>query len=506
MSGIEIKRLRQEGKLDEALNMAKEELNNAPTDGWAKRNLAWVYDNYCKKYAEEGNIQAFDESVCALIELGIDESESMLINSMGWRFRSILSFVETVEDKDEQVRVIDRLFELVRQFNFTKPSETYSVLFKAFLKYKDIWPSFKSFCEWWNFDNFRQEDYVCEVFTTGRKESCCLVERAFIAYSKCLLQEKPKDADTIKLFISKIESLAEQYPNMDYPGYYTGKLMLAMNEKVDDIVSTIRPFIQKKKNDFWAWQLLAEAVEKDNRDLYLACLLRAIKCKTKDEFLVRIRMRLVAELANRHLYNQAAQQLIKYEKTKLANNSNWQPSGEERFFFEQSWYRQYKSSKSDPVNFDYMKLTNEFLYGDVPEQRCIVSFVNNEKKMVTVVYGYKKEGFFKYDSSLCPQIGMSLSVRVQQISQDGYMKIISASPLEEKLMDLDFYKELEGLVIYNTQKEIFSFKADNLVCYIPSQVIEKNSLKKDQTIKAKVLYAFNKKKEKWMWRIIEVGN
>ena len=126
MSGIDIKRLRQEGKLDEALNMAKEELNNAPTDEWAKRNLAWVYDNYCKKYAEKENIniQAFDESVCALIELGVNESESMLINSMGWRFRSMISFVDKVEDKNEQVRILDRLFELVRQFKFTKPSET----------------------------------------------------------------------------------------------------------------------------------------------------------------------------------------------------------------------------------------------------------------------------------------------------------------------------------------------------------------------------------------------
>lgn len=504
MPGIDIKRLRQEGNLEDALKMAKEEFEANPKDDWAKRNLAWVYDNYCKKYAEEGNIQAFDDSVCALIELGINESESMLINSMGWRFRSMLSFVEKVEDKDEQIHLIDRFFELVRQFNFTKPSETYSVLFKSFLKYKDIWPSFKEFCQWWDFDNFRQDDYVCEVFSTGRKESCCLVERAYIAYSKCLLQENPKDTDTIKLFISKLESLAEQYPNMDYPGYFAGKLMLVLNENSDDIVSTIRPFIQKKKNEFWAWQLLAEAVEEENRDLYLASLLRAVKCKTKDDFLVKIRLKLVEELVKRKFYALAAQQLHIYCKTRLANNSSWKPSDEIRFYMGEEWYNHYQTSQQKTMPLDYMTLTNNVLYGDIPEQSCIVSFVNSEKNMVTVVYGYEKEGFFKYDSSLRPQIGMPLSIRVQQISQDGFMKIISASSSKEEHIELNYYKVLEGIVIYNTQKNIYSFKADNIVCFIPPQLIEEYSLKKDQIIKATVIYAFNKKKEKWMWRIIKV--
>ena len=73
MPGIEIKRLRQEGNLDEALKMAKEEFEAMPTDEWAKRNLVWVYDNYCKKYAEEGNYQAFYDAVCVLIDLGVNQ-------------------------------------------------------------------------------------------------------------------------------------------------------------------------------------------------------------------------------------------------------------------------------------------------------------------------------------------------------------------------------------------------------------------------------------------------
>ena len=503
MPGIEIKRLRQEGKLDEALKMAKEELEVNPSDEWAKRNLTWVYDSYCKKYAEEGNYQAFFEIVCAQIDLGVNESDQMLIKSMGWRFRSMLSCIERIGDASERIRVLDRIFELVRQFNFEKPSETYSVLLKAFLKYKDIWPTFRNFCEWWNFDNFRQEDYVCEVYSTGKKESFCLVERAYIAYAKSLLQENPMDLDTIRIVVPKLETLAESHPEMDYPGYFAGKLMLALNEKGDDIVATIRTFVRKKKNEFWAWQLLAEAVEKDDRDLYLACLLRAIKCKTKDEFLVKIRLRLVEELVNRNAYNLAAQQLRLYCKTKLANNSTWQPSGELRSYLEQAWYRQSQTSQTESMPLDYMTLTNNVLFGDISEQSCIVSFVNSDKQIVNVVYGYGKEGFFKYDSSLCPKIGMMLYIRLNEVSQDGYMKIYSSRVSTDKTHPvLDYFKEVEGTVIYNSHKDIYSFKSGDIVCYIPPKYVDNLSLEKGQTINFSILYTYNKKKEKWMWKIV----
>lgn len=505
MPGIDIKRLRQEGKLDDALKMAKEEFEASPTDDWAKRNLAWVYDNYCKKYAEEGNYHAFDESVCALIDLGVNESEPMLINSIGWRFRSIVGSLDNNVDETEQIRVLDRMFQLVRQFKFEKPSETYSVLLKSFLKYKDIWPGFKEYCEWWDYENFRPEDYVCEIFASGKKESFSLVERAYIAYSKCLLKDNPRDMEKIKSFVEKLESLAETHPEMDYPGYFAGKLMLSINDDGNDIVTTIRPFVQKKKNDFWAWQLLAEAVEKDNRDLYLACLLRAIHCKTKDDFLVKIRLRLVDEFVRRQVYDHAALQLRLYCKTKLAVNNNWQPTGEIRNYLEQPWYRLHRSAQQGPLPIDYMSLTNNVLFGDVPEQVCVVSFVNTDKQIVNVVHGKEKEGFFKYDSSLCPQIGMKLSIRIQEISKDGFMKVFSARVCSEDThTDLEYFKEEEGTVIFNQQKNVYSFKTGEIVCFIPPQFVEKHAIEKGQKLIATILYAYNKKKEKWMWKLLGI--
>ncbi len=504
MPGIEIKKLRQEGNLDEALKMAREEFEAMPTDEWAKRNLAWVYDNYCKKYAEEGNYQAFYDTVCVLIDLGVNQSEAMLINSMGWRFRSMLSCVDKIENVDERTRVLDGLFELVRQFNFAKPSDTYSVLLKAFLKYKDIWFSFKEFCKWWGFDNFRQEDYTCEILPTGRKESFSLVERAYMAYAKNLLKDNQMDTEAISAFVPKLESLAEQHPEMDYPGYFAGKLMLALKEKGDDIVATIRPFVRKKKNEFWAWQLLAEAVEESDKDLYLASLLRSVQCKTKADYLVNIRLRLVKEFASRHAFYYAVQQLREYGKTKMSNNPNWQPSGEVRLYFDQ--LENYNETcKPEPLPVDYMTMTDNVIFGDMPEQNGIVSFVNSEKKIVNVVYGKEQEGFFKYDISLRPQIGMLLSIRVKEISQDGFMKVLSVRECFDcSQMNSDYYKSVRGIVMYNDFKNVYYFKSGNIVCYIPPQYIKNDSIEKGQSIEATIVYTYNKKKEKWMWKILKI--
>jgi hypothetical protein len=342
------------------------------------------------------------------------------------------------------------------------------------------------------------------MLPAGRKESFSLVERAYMAYAKNLLKGNPMDTEAISAFVPKLESLAEQHPEMDYPGYFAGKLMLALKEKGDDIVATIRPFVRKKKNEFWAWQLLAEAVEESDKDLYLASLLRAVQCKTKADYLVNIRLRLVKEFFARQAFYHAVQQLRKYGKTKLAYNANWQPSGEVRYYFDQLW-QQRDSYQQEPLPIDYLTLTNHVLFGDIPEIKCLVSFVNSDKQIVTVVYGKEKEGFFKYDSSLQPTIGMILSIRVQEVSQDGFMKVFSARESFDGFnSDCEYYKEIEGIVIYNEHKKIYSFKAGNIVCFIPSQYVENYSLERGQNIKSMILYSYNKKQDKWMWKLIGI--
>ena len=63
MSFKEINQLRKEGKLEEALTYAQEDYNKEPDNIWNKRSLSWVYYEFAKKAAAEGNINSFLENV-----------------------------------------------------------------------------------------------------------------------------------------------------------------------------------------------------------------------------------------------------------------------------------------------------------------------------------------------------------------------------------------------------------------------------------------------------------
>ena len=61
MSFKEIKELRQEGKLDEALQLANQALEADSVNIWNKRNAGWVHYEYLKKYASIEHYNEFKE-------------------------------------------------------------------------------------------------------------------------------------------------------------------------------------------------------------------------------------------------------------------------------------------------------------------------------------------------------------------------------------------------------------------------------------------------------------
>ena len=55
----EITALRKEGKLEEALAMAKAELDADPTTIWPKRNISWVFYEYLKQHNTPDHFDPF---------------------------------------------------------------------------------------------------------------------------------------------------------------------------------------------------------------------------------------------------------------------------------------------------------------------------------------------------------------------------------------------------------------------------------------------------------------
>src|SRR5688572_2049605 len=126
MPAKEIKELRQAGKLDEAYAMAKAELDAAPDNLWAKRNISWVFYSQLDKAVE--NLSAFISKLEELNALELPESEDMLYDNLA----NVIAKAARHITAQQQVNVseLTTLFNAIKDIPFKKPALWYSVLFK----------------------------------------------------------------------------------------------------------------------------------------------------------------------------------------------------------------------------------------------------------------------------------------------------------------------------------------------------------------------------------------
>ena len=325
-----------------------------------------------------------------------------------------------------------------------------------------------------------------------------LAESAHLAYAKALIAKK--DKGVISAFIPKLQELAEQHPKMQYPNYYVGKLLLASGSDKKEAVSALLPFVRKKQSDFWVWQLLAEAFLDDD-EKYMACLLRAVNCHVQEQFLVRIYLILAGALRQRGYYADARFYLDKYCQIKADTQTN--VSREANSMLNEAWYAEAAGQKPS-FELDYMSITNELLFADIPETDAVASFVNKDKKVVNVAYGKGKEGFFKYDRFIKKlNNGDSLKIRIQEVSADGFMKVYSAR-VSDNPVNSDFCKSVTGSVTTNRLMTAYFLQTDKESYFIPPTIASKMRLVIGEPISAIVLYSYNKKREQWGWSCVKV--
>lgn len=503
MSTFEVTRLRKEGRLDEAFALAQAEYEANPDDVWAWRALAWCHDARCKGLAETyksrptaDNLGAFLSGLDATVAMKPDEAEDQLCTTLLWRVVSVLSTLGKNPGGVDVPAVADRVFAAVRDLHPTRPGEAYSALFNAFHRLRKDWSGYVGFCDWWNFQNFRPEDFVPETYN-GRQQPVSLAEGAYIAYAKALLAAH--DGEGICAFLPRIEELADAHPEMTYPGYYVGKLLLAIGQRGEAAVATLRPFLVKKRSEFWAWQLMAEALPETD-DLSLACLLRAVHCRTPEHFLTRVRGLLAGRYLSRGDYVGAREQIdlvadtCRKEQQRVPHQVElWQREG---------WYAE-AGGKGAATKIDWLRLTDDFLYADRPSCVAVVVGVNAEKKVVHVVYGRERQGHFKQPrgTKLC-QPGDVLDLRMGEVSPEGRIELFTATKREGAVPQSDYCRWVAGEVTANgAHTAHFVGKGHDRV-FIPPQVMTRRGWQEGELVGTLAVYAYNPKRNEWAWRIV----
>ncbi len=502
MSFKQIKELRQAGKLDEALQLANQAIQEEPENIWNKRAAVWVYYDYLKKYTQPESFEAFKEKLIKIKNLQLPEDEKMVFDNCAWQIGKLIFALQNKEQID--YGKINELFEIIRNFHFTKPSEAYSFIYKAFHKGYQNWSNYLAFADWWNFENFQSIDFIKEE--VNGKKIMSIAEQAYIAYSKKLLEE-PLDnfgqqrvinKEKIQSFLPKLDSLIDKHPDYQYPPYFKAKLLLALGSE-ENAISAFLPFAKQKRNDFWVWELMAEIFSED-KDIQFACYCKALSLKTPDDFLVKLRQTFAKILIEKKMYNEAKIEIQRVIQTR--EKHQWKTPNQISQWTEQDWYKAATAKKDyQDLYSKHLKQAEEILFRDIPEEIVVVEFVNEHKSVLNFVKDKRKYGFFNYSGILTkPQIGDLLKVRFNGEGQNGFYKILSAKKADSNVTS-DAIKDFEGKikVIY---PQNFGFIED---IFIEPKIVEESKLTDGHTVKGRAILSFNKKKNEWGWKAIDIN-
>ena len=500
MPAKEIKELRQSGKLAEALAMAKPELELQPDNIWAKRNISWVYYEYIKQNSAPEHVDNIITWLKEIQNLLLPEEEKILFDNLAWQIGSLVFKLANTNDNSRFSKLY-QLLEITQSFYYTKPSEGYSFLFKALHKALKETDKYISFADWWGYENFREEDYKKETLPNG-KEVMSIVEQAYIAYAKQLLPKQNYEGeiifDKVKAleFIPKLIEIEENHQQYQYPAYFIAKLLLAIGDKENMLVHLL-PFAKKKRNDFWVWEVLAEAFSNEPEKVF-ACYCKGLSCKSPEEMLISLRQKTAKILIDKNQFNEAKTEIELL--VKVRNEKGYRIPNEIVEWQSKDWYKNANGSKNN-IDFykNYLSEAESTLFYDIPEETIIVEFVNTDRKILNFIASETKYGFLKYDRFFRDvKIGDVIKVRIQSGSNEGMHQLYTAVKINDENFKKQFFIEVEGQVRIQEGKP-FGFLKD---IFIHPSLVSKLNLKDGMSFKGNAIKTYNKEKKQWSWKLI----
>ncbi|MDR3244895.1 MAG: hypothetical protein LBT50_00500 [Prevotellaceae bacterium] len=501
MSAKEVKELRKAGRLNEALEMALLDLKTEPDNIWSKRSISWVYYEFAKKNLDVIYFETFIKYLGEISDLQLPAEENMIFDSLAWLV--VKNGYGLLKEKEPDINKVTTLLNYIKTFHLTKPSEVYSAVFKLFHKaYKDT-DNYIEFADWWNFENFRTEDYTEENLANGQK-GMAMVEQAYIAYAKHLLPKQKQaqygeisfDSEKAEDFALKLGQLEQQHPEYQYPVYYKAKLLLALGEH-DNVFSILLPFARKNKSVFWIWDILSETfTDKKDEDKVFACYCKALQCATREEMLIKVREKILKVFIKKEMWAEAKTEVIAI--LEITKKKGWKISPKIAELLKRSWFSsvQTKNSNSDVYQV-YAHIAEELLFGDIPETKVAITFVNSDKKLLSFIESDTKSGFFKYDRFLqTAKVGDVLKIRILKTEEGGRCLIATAGQIEDLAFRNRFVKEFEGIVSIREDSR-FGFVRPDI--FLSVEYCAKNKLKDGQKIAGTAIKSYNPKAEKWGW-------
>lgn len=488
----EITAMCKAGQVAEAYELAKADYEADPQNVWTQRELGWALYYKLRNNAENNERQMFYtymEELSGLDLLNV-ENDVYIFDNVIWKLVEIIKQIP-----DDRTDEIERIYAFLSKYTFN-PSTAYSVLLKQMLRF-ETWNRLVEFFEWWDIDKLVNEDYQPFRLENGRM-IMSLAEQVYIAYSKALL--KLNDREKIREFLPKIEKLMDDYPEMMYPGYFCGKLKLAMGAEREEALDIVLPFVRKKKTEFWVWQLLYE-IYRGEADIQLACMLRAVHCNTQETFLGKVRMKLVSMYIMRKDYPRAKHHLDHVVRCYM--QQGWRLPYEVQNWMKEPWVNNTQADSSDAI--DYKQYTDAILARGANKSIAIVTFVDQNRKRVHLVYAEKKHAAVSF-SELGIKVKVGNVLELQWITENDGDFVLACAKMADRqaLNGLSYIKTIEGKISRQGNNPFAFVNNGDINCFIKPEIVQKHHLLNNDDVSVLAVLDYNRKKESWNWTCVSL--
>lgn len=485
----EVFQLRREGRLQEALQLARQLYAETPDDPWNIKALFWsLYSVWkdCDQPGEKrhlaGEILALQvpaddqmaqnaiqsvrraqdpsapviaqakelsqagnhEQAAAVLEQflrqhqGNAPAENALAWEIWWQLNGLLK---------EEKPPAQQIGSLVRRYAQCQTVDRPSVIHSRMLEMvaraarAGAFPKFCAFLHWWGPKaNIRTEDRTGQTNDEGH-EFRSAVQHVVAAIGKTI-EDEPNE-DYAKAALEFMESHVPDYPDEEWFSYYLG-LGLCRVGRLDEALGCLVPLARAKSREFWVWQKLAACFPADHAQ-HLACLCRSVLCPVKGpEFLVTVRQQLASALHAAGYDNEARHEIELVIALKQEHQEDgWKIAPELASLQKQGWVQAATPKDGTEIFRSLAPQADDILTHDIPWTKALLQAtdVPGEKAPLSIVLIELPSGpetirlrmnAFDVLSSL--QSGAPISVR---ITTDGdHKRILALQPREGQPWDL----------------------------------------------------------------------
>ncbi len=506
----EVFALRKQGRFEDALDLAREVIQEDPNNPWNIKALGWALHSCIKSALENNDNQNAATLFRELQALRIPDDDEVLIrqrevlahradprfgtlrraraaSDAGNREEALTLYRQAVRQfpdvaeaqtglgweierklKDlcaaEQVNA-EPIVQLLREYGrlnlVEKPGRLHSLVLAQATRVADKLPNYLEFVRWWNLAHLTPEDYERYKPKDSDKEYPSLAEKLMRnLYQAVKRNRELEDIAWIADFFSQHH---QRFPDNKWPPYWYGRILIRMG-RLDDARKLVLPVVQRQQAASWAWHVLADTFAQSDPQKRRACLAQALLCTAQeDQFLVGVRQAFAQDLkedghlaAAKHEIEQIIQIRTK-EEWKIGNDLLQEQRSD--------WFQQTEASKDNTDLYrQYSAAASEILTEGLPWINAIVTWhqeAKDDKPGRTFVGVNTKTGVVEIPvkHGKQPQIaaidkGAPIKVKIQM---DGDHPVIVTFAQRDDGNPWDLYKEMPGVISSIRSNEHSSF-------------------------------------------------